>query len=81
MWLWLSWAQLGISPGVHSYTYIYVVLNIVLFRACLPTIGRAWGISILDLSYNVLQWTVMTTTFLRVSKLKYFLCYFTKCFL
>ena len=47
----------------------------------LPTIGRAWGISILDLSYNVLQWTVMTTTFLRVSKLKYFLCYFTKCFL
>lgn len=30
-------------------------------------------ISILVLSYNVLQWTVMTTAFLRVSKLKYFL--------
>ena len=29
-------------------------------------------ISILDLSYGVLQWTVMTTAFLRVSELKYF---------
>ena len=41
---------------------------------------HAAAISILDLSYNVLQWTVMTTTFLRVSKLKYFLWVFIKYF-